>query len=102
MTKNKSKIKIRGSIIEGIVVSTKPKNTAIVQREYFQFIPKYERYERRKTKINAHLPKEIEVKVGDKVRIGETRKISKTKSFIVIEKISDKKWKESQLKFTEG
>jgi len=91
MTKNKSKIKVRGSIIEGIVVSTKPKNTAIIQREYFQFIPKYERYERRKTKINAHLPEGIDVKVGDKVKIGETRKISKTKSFIVMEKVSDKK-----------
>lgn len=83
----REKIKVRGNILEGIVVSTKPKNTAIVQREYLKFVPKYERYERRRTKINAHLPEEIEVKVGDKVRIGETRKLSKTKSFIVIEKI---------------
>ena len=83
----REKIKVRGNILEGIVVSTKPKNTAIVQREYLKFVPKYERYERRRTKINAHLPAEIEVKVGDKVRIGETRKLSKTKSFIVIEKI---------------
>ena len=85
MTKSKAEIKVRGNIIEGIVVSTKPKNTAIIQREYLKFIPKYERYERRRTKINAHLPEGMEVKVGDKVRIGETRKISKTKSFIVME-----------------
>ncbi len=85
--KKNTKIKVRGNIIEGIVVSTKPKNTAIIQREYFKFIPKYERYERRKSKINAHLPEGMEVKVGDKVKIGETRKISKTKSFIVLEKI---------------
>ncbi len=87
MKKNNSKINVRGNIIEGIVVSTKPKSTAIVQREYFKFIPKYERYERRRTKINAHVPKGMEVKVGDKVRIGETRKISKTKSFIIMEKM---------------
>ena len=83
----REKIKVRGNILEGIVVSTKPKNTVIVQKEYLKFVPKYERYERRRRKINAHLPEEIEVKVGDKVKIGETRKLSKTKSFIVIEKI---------------
>ena len=90
MTKEKT-IKVRGNILEGVVVSTKPKNTAIVQREYLKFIPKYERYERRRSKINAHLPEGMKIKVGDKVKIGETRKLSKTKSFIVIEKISDKK-----------
>ena len=87
MNKKNSKIGVRGNMIEGIVISTKPKKTAIIQREYFKFIPKYERYERRRTKINAHVPEGMEVKVGDKVRIGETRRISKTKSFIVMEKI---------------
>lgn len=80
-------VKVRGAIIEGIVVSNKPKNTVIVQREYLHFIPKYERYERRTTKINAHKPGCMEINVGDKVKIGETRKLSKTKSFAVIEKL---------------
>ncbi|MEM0372930.1 MAG: 30S ribosomal protein S17 [archaeon] len=80
-------LKVRGSIIEGVVVSDKPKNTVIVQREYLTYIPKYERYERRKTKINAHKPPCMEVKTGDRVRIGECRKVSKTKSFVVLEKL---------------
>ena len=85
------KLSIRGAVIEGKVVSDKPKNTVIVQREYLHKIPKYERYERRRTKINAHAPPCMEIKAGDKVRIGECRKISKTKTFVVIEKITDKK-----------
>jgi len=80
-------LKVRGSVIEGIIVSDKPKNTVIIQKEYLKYVPKYERYERRKTKINAHKPPCIEVKVGDKVRIGECRKVSKTKSFVVLEKV---------------
>ena len=80
-------LKIRGAIIEGIVVSTKPKNTVIIEKEYLRFIPKYERYERRKTKVNAHKPPCMDIKVGDKVKVGECRKVSKTKSFVVMEKI---------------
>ena len=79
------KLRIRGKIIEGIVVSDKPKNTVIIERNYLQYIPKYERYERRKTKIAAHKPPCVEAKTGDKVKIGECRKLSKTKSFVVIE-----------------
>ena len=80
-------LKVRGAVVEGIVVSDKPKNTVIVEKQYLYFIPKYDRYERRKTKINAHKPPCMDIKVGDKVKIGECRKISKTKSFVVIEKV---------------
>ena len=84
-------LRVRGAVIEGVVVSDKAKNTVIVEREYLNFIPKYERYERRKTRISVHKPPCMEIHVGDKVRIGECRKISKTKCFVVIEKMGDKK-----------
>ncbi|NYZ79981.1 30S ribosomal protein S17 [Candidatus Micrarchaeota archaeon] len=80
-------LRVRGAIIEGVIVSDKPKNTVIVQREYLNYVPKYERYERRRTKVNAHKPPCVDVKTGDRVRIGECRKVSKTKSFVVIEKL---------------
>lgn len=85
------KLSVRGSILEGKVVSDKSKNTVVVERKYLHYIPKYERYERRKTRINAHSPPCMDIKVGDKVRISECRKISKTKSFVVLEKIKSKK-----------
>lgn len=83
-------LKVRGIILEGVVVSNKPKNTVVVEREYLHFVPKYERYERRKSRINAHKPECMEINVGDKVKIGECKKISKTKSFVVIEKVQKK------------
>lgn len=69
------------------MVSDKPRNTVIVTSEFQQYIPKYERYERRKSRIAAHKPPCMDVKTGDRVRIGECRKISKTKSFVVLEKM---------------
>lgn len=82
-----SNLSIRGKILEGIVVSTKAQKTAIVERHYLHYLPKYERYERRKSKIAAHNPPCIDAKEGDRVRIAECRPISKTKHFVIIEKI---------------
>ena len=80
-------IKLRGRIFTGRVVSTKPSKTAVVEWDFVRFVKKYERFERRKSRVVAHLPECIKVSVGDIVRIGETRPISKTKKFVVFEKV---------------
>ena len=80
-------LRVRGRIFKGRIVSTKSMNTAIVEWDYYHHIPKYERYERRKTRVAAHLPRCIETRVGDAVKIGECRPLSKTKRFVVIEKL---------------
>ena len=81
--------KIRGRLFTGTVVSAKAVNTAIVQWNYYNFVPKYERYERRKTRLAAHNPKCISAKVGDVVRIGECRLLSKSKAFVIFEKVNE-------------
>lgn len=79
------KLSLRGNMLEGLVVSLKAPKTAVVEREYLHYVPKYERYERRSSKIHAYKPECIEVKEGDKVRIVECRPLSKTKKFVVVE-----------------
>jgi len=78
---------VRGKILVGKVVSAKAHKTVIVERHYLHYLPKYERYERRHSRIPAHKPDCIDVKVGDKVKIAECRPLSKTKHFVVIEKV---------------
>jgi small subunit ribosomal protein S17 len=80
------KLPVRGQIIEGVVVSDKAPKTVVVLRSYQKKIRKYERYEKRRSKIHAHNPPCIDAKVGDVVRIAECRPLSKTKSFVVVEK----------------
>ncbi len=82
-------LSVRGRVFKGVVVSDKAKNTVTVQWEYFHYVPKYERYERKKTKILAHNPDCINAKKGDIVKIAECRPLSKRKSFVVIEKVSE-------------
>lgn len=79
------RLPVRGRVIEGRAVSTKAQRTTIVEREYFHFIPKYERYERRHSRTVAYKPDCIDVKIGDKVKIAECRALSKTKHFVVVE-----------------
>jgi small subunit ribosomal protein S17 len=80
-------LSVRGQIITGVVSSTKMRNSILVKKEYLRFIPKYERYERRTSKYSAHCSPCMKVEVGDEVRIAECRPISKTISFVTIEKL---------------
>ena len=76
---------VRGQVLSGVVVSDKMNSTVVVQRAFVKKNVKYERYEKRKTKVHAHNPPCLSAKVGDNVTIAECRPISKTKSYVVIE-----------------
>ena len=78
-------ISVRGKTFTGKVVSAKMHGTVVVEWERRVPIPKYERFEKRRSKVAAHNPEEMGAKEGDIVKIQETRPLSKTKNFIVIE-----------------
>ena len=77
-------IKVRGSIFTGKVISSKAQKTVTVERILTQFVGKYQRYKKTRSKIHAHNPACINAKEHDTVTIGETRKLSKTKAFVVL------------------
>ena len=79
-------LRVRGILIEGKIVSFKMDKTAVLEREYLNYVKKYKRYERRRSKISVHVPPCLDVKEGDLVIAGECRPISKTVSFVVIAK----------------
>jgi small subunit ribosomal protein S17 len=80
-------LKTRGQVIKGNVVSDKMRKTVVVQRDYLRFLSKYERHEKRKSRILAHNPSCIGASAGDEVSIMECRPLSKSKTFVVIEKV---------------
>jgi small subunit ribosomal protein S17 len=78
-------LKVRGRLLTGKVVSTAGKSFVVVQMEYLHNVGKYNRGERRRSRISAHTPPCISVTDGDAVTIGECRPLSKTISFVVVE-----------------
>ena len=75
----------------GTIVSVKAKKTAVVRIDRVKKVGKYKRYAREHSKIHAHVPDSFNLKNGDIVKVGETRKISKTKSWIVLEVLNTEK-----------
>jgi len=80
-------LKTRGAALEGRVVSTKARKTAVVEISFARRVGKYERLEKRRSRIHAHVPDCVSVRRGDVVRIEECRRLSRTKAFVVTKKI---------------
>ncbi len=78
------KLKMRGRTFQGEVIKVLPGRLTI-QFERMLKLAKYERYEKRKTKVHARLPDcmKDDVAVGDLIEIAETRPISKMIRFVV-------------------
>ena len=69
--------------LQGTVVSDKTDKTVIVEVERRYTHPLYRKVVRRSKKYHAHDEANAS-KIGDRVRIQETRPISKTKRWIVL------------------
>ncbi len=82
---------VRGRALEGVVVSTKMNKTVIVRCDFLKYVPKFKRYERRRSHIPVHRSPCLQVAENDRVRISECRPISKTVSFVVVEKVEGEK-----------
>lgn len=80
MERGKRKVKV------GIVVSDKMDKTISVAVESYYKHPLYKKILKRINKLKAHDPESIG-KLGDVVKIVETRPLSKTKSWRILEVI---------------
>lgn len=70
-------------VLQGTVVSDKMKDTIVVLVERYEKHPKYGKFMKYKKKFKAHDAGNTK-KVGDLVKIEETKPISKDKHFMVV------------------
>ncbi len=80
--KNKE-VKIGGKILRGVVISSKMKDTVVVEVTRFVKHPKYKKYYKISKKFKAHDVGNTAA-IGDKVSIREGRPISKDKHFTLV------------------
>ncbi|MFQ5801691.1 MAG: 30S ribosomal protein S17 [Candidatus Methylomirabilales bacterium] len=74
----------RRKVFTGTVVSDRMQKTVVVSVERLFRHPTYNKLLRRRTKVKAH-DEEQKCRVGDKVRIMETRPLSRDKRWRIIE-----------------
>ena len=85
--KEKNLVGTRGRFFTGFVTKKFPARV-VVEFERTVYVPKFERYYKKKTKLHARLQKNFEdIKVGDLIKVQECRPLSKIIHFIVVEKI---------------
>ena len=77
-------------IREGIVVSDKMQKTIVVAIETMILHPIYKKRVKRTTKFKAHDENNV-AKVGDKVKVMETRPLSKDKNWRLVEVLEEAK-----------
>ncbi len=83
-TENDSQVRGRRKVRTGTVVSDKMQKSILVAIERKVVHPIYKKYVKRTTKLMAHDEKQ-EAKIGDLVKIMETRPLSKRKRWRLIE-----------------
>ena len=84
--KSEATVESRRNEKVGQVVSTKMQKTIVVEVEMRKAHPKYKRIVRMSKKFYAH-DEQNSARVGDMVRIRETRPLSKTKRWRLVEVI---------------
>ena len=72
--------------LSGTVVSNKMKDTIVVSVKRYEKHPRYFKFIKRRKKFKVHNPGNT-VKIGDRVKIIETRPISKDKHFMLVDKL---------------
>jgi small subunit ribosomal protein S17 len=87
----KPKIGVRGRTFRGVVIADAMQKTVTIEWDRRQNVKKYERYEKKRSRVKAHNPENINAKKGDLVEIRECRPLSKTKQFIIIKKLGEER-----------
>ena len=75
----------------GTVIKKDSNRSATIEWERKYYIQKYERYEKRRSRLHVHNPQCIGAGIGDVVRVARTRPLSKTKCFAIIEIVAKKR-----------
>lgn len=81
---------VKKELAEGVVVKRDLNRSATIEWQRSIYIPKYERYAFRRSRLRVHNPACVDAQVGDKVVAVRTRPLSKTKHHVLLGKIGKK------------
>ncbi len=80
-------LRIKSENYTGKVIRKDASRSATIEWSRQHYVPKYERYEQRRSRLRVHNPDCIGAQIGDTVKVMKTRPLSKTKHFVIVEKV---------------
>lgn len=96
-------LNVKKELFKGAVIKKDSHRSAVIEWDRPHYIPKYERYEMRRSRLKVHNPPCIDAKVNQKVLAARTRPLSKTKNHVIIQIIKkETKKKESEKPKNQG
>jgi small subunit ribosomal protein S17 len=79
------KLGVKQETYVGVIASKDASRSATITWNTQHYVPKYERYEKRKSRLRVHNPPCLDAPLGATVKVMRTRPLSKTKHFVVVE-----------------
>ena len=91
-----SSLNVKNETFKGTVIKRDSSHTATIEWFRPRLVPKYERYEIRRSRLRVHNPVCVDAQVGDSVFVARTRPLSKTKNAVILSTVASesKKGKE--------
>ena len=75
---------VKKELLRGKVIKKDTNRSATIVWFRSNFVPKYERYEMKRSRLRVHNPLALNAQVGQQVLVARTRPLSKTKHHVVI------------------
>ncbi|MEK6899548.1 MAG: 30S ribosomal protein S17 [Nanoarchaeota archaeon] len=82
---------VKKELLTGIVIKKDTNKSATIEWFRSQYVPKYERYELRRSRLRVHNPPCLDAQVGQSVLVARTRPLSKTKHHVIIQILKEGK-----------
>lgn len=79
------KVNVKKEFLKGRIIKKDVYHSATIEWQGPYFVPKYERYELRRSRLRVHNPPCIDANIGDEVLVARTRPLSKTKNHLIIQ-----------------
>lgn len=77
-------LNVKPELLRGAIVKKDVNHSATIVWYRSYYVPKYERYEIRKSRVRVHNPPCLNAQVGDEVIVAKTRPLSKMKNHVIV------------------
>lgn len=78
------KISVKRELFRGRIIKKDAHHSATIEWNRPYYLPKYERYEMRRSRLRVHNPPCLDAQIGQEVVVARTRPLSKTKNHAVV------------------